>query len=67
MYATPLDHVFDSNQLTAASVLQEMVPELVSLALNAKQVHWNVTGPAFLPIHELTDDIDQRPLEPVRT
>lgn len=57
MYATPLGHVFDSSQLTAASVLQEMVPELVSLALNAKQVHWNVTGPTFLPIHELTDEI----------
>ncbi len=59
MHATSLGHVFDSSQLTAASTLQEMVPELVSLSLNAKQVHWNVTGPAFLPIHELTDKIAQ--------
>lgn len=57
MYATPLSHVFDSAQLTAASTLQEMVPELVSLSLNAKQAHWNVTGPAFVPLHELTDEI----------
>lgn len=57
MYPTPLDHVVDSTQLTAASALQALVPELVSLSLNAKQVHWNVTGPAFLPIHEFTDEI----------
>lgn len=57
MYATPLGHVVDNSPVTAASVLQEMVPELLSLALNAKQVHWNVTGPSFLPLHELTDEI----------
>lgn len=57
MHATSLGHVFDSRQLTAASSLQQMLPELVSLALNAKQVHWNVAGPAFLPIHDLTDEI----------
>jgi starvation-inducible DNA-binding protein len=45
MHTTPLGHVFDSSQLTAASALQTMVPELASLYLNAKQAHWNVGGP----------------------
>jgi starvation-inducible DNA-binding protein len=39
----------------AASALQKLVPDLVALALDAKQAHWNVTGPAFLPLHDLTD------------
>lgn len=57
MYATPIRETIATSQLTAASTLQDLVPELVSLSLNSKQVHWNVTGPAFLPIHELTDGI----------
>lgn len=57
MHATPLGNAFDSQQLTGAAALQQMVPQLVSLSLNAKQVHWNVTGPAFLPIHAFTDEI----------
>jgi starvation-inducible DNA-binding protein len=30
----------------AASALQKLLPDLVALSLNAKQAHWNVTGPA---------------------
>lgn len=41
----------------AASALQKVLPELVALSLNAKQVHWHVTGPGFLPLHALTDQI----------
>jgi starvation-inducible DNA-binding protein len=41
----------------AASALQKLLPDLVALALDAKQAHWNVTGPTFLPIHDLTDQI----------
>jgi starvation-inducible DNA-binding protein len=47
----------DTARLTAASWLRRLVPEVVALTRDAKQAHWNVTGPAFLPIHELTDDI----------
>jgi starvation-inducible DNA-binding protein len=47
----------DATVVTAASWLQRLVPELVALSLDAKQAHWNVTGPAFLPLHELTDEI----------
>lgn len=57
MNATSMNSVLDSRQLTAVAALQEMVPELMSLSLNAKQVHWNVAGPAFLPIHAYTDEI----------
>lgn len=41
----------------AASALQKLLPDLVALALDAKQAHWNVSGPAFLPLHALTDQI----------
>jgi starvation-inducible DNA-binding protein len=47
----------DSDRLTAASWLQKLLPQLVALTLNAKQAHWNVSGPGFLPLHALTDAI----------
>ena len=47
----------DTARLAAASGLQKLLPELVALSLDAKQAHWNMTGPAFLPLHALTDDI----------
>ena len=47
----------DTARLTAASALQKLLPELVAFSLDAKQAHWNVTGPAFLPLHALTDEI----------
>lgn len=52
-----IDTVPDTARLTAASALQKLLPELVALSLDAKQVHWNVTGPGFLPLHTLTDEI----------
>lgn len=52
------DHtVPDMARLTAVSALQKLLPELVGLGLDAKQVHWNVTGPGFLALHSLTDEI----------
>jgi starvation-inducible DNA-binding protein len=41
----------------AASALHKVLPELLALSLDAKQVHWNMTGPAFLPVHALTNHI----------
>jgi starvation-inducible DNA-binding protein len=35
--------------------LQDTLVELTDLALQAKQAHWNVTGPRFLPLHEHLD------------
>lgn len=43
--------------IDAASHLNRLLPELVALTLNAKQAHWNVTGPAFLPLHQITDEL----------
>jgi len=53
----PLTTAPDTARLTAASALQTLLPELVALGLHAKQAHWNVTGPGFLPLHTLTDRI----------
>ena len=47
----------DTHPLTAASALQQLLPQLVALSLDAKQAHWNVTGARFLPLHVLTDEI----------
>jgi len=47
----------DTARFAAASALQKVLPELVGLEINAKQAHWNVVGPAFLPLHTLTDAI----------
>jgi starvation-inducible DNA-binding protein len=52
LHATP-----DIADLSAAAALQKIVPELVALALDAKQAHWNVTGDAFVAVHALTDEI----------
>jgi starvation-inducible DNA-binding protein len=41
----------------AASALQILLPEVVALTLHAKQAHWNMTGPGFLSLHSLTDEI----------
>lgn len=41
----------------AASDLQATLIELVELALQGKQAHWNVTGPDFRSVHLQLDDI----------
>lgn len=55
--STALATAPDTARLTAASWLQRLVPELVALTLDAKQAHWNVTGPMFLPLHSFTDEV----------
>jgi starvation-inducible DNA-binding protein len=47
----------ESAALAAAALLQDLLPELVALSLEAKQAQWNLTGPAFVPLHDLTDRI----------
>ena len=37
--------------------LQAMLVELIDLALIGKQLHWNVTGPLFRPLHEQLDEL----------
>ena len=57
MTTTTLPAVPDTAELAAAGGLQRLLPQLVALTLDAKQAHWNVTGPGFLPLHELTDEL----------
>jgi starvation-inducible DNA-binding protein len=47
----------DSAALAAAALLQDLLPELVALSLETKQAQWNLTGPAFLPLQDLTERI----------
>jgi starvation-inducible DNA-binding protein len=41
----------------AAAELQSSLVELLDLALQGKQAHWNVVGPLFRPVHFELDDI----------
>lgn len=38
-------------------LLNERLADLIDLALQAKQAHWNVKGPHFIGLHELFDQI----------
>jgi starvation-inducible DNA-binding protein len=60
MTTIALQTVPDSTRLITASALQMVLPRLVALGLLAKQANWNVTGPAFLPLHAITDEIAAR-------
>ena len=42
---------------TTAGALQDSLIELIDLSLQAKQAHWNVTGPGFKPLHEFLDEM----------
>jgi starvation-inducible DNA-binding protein len=37
--------------------LQDTLVELTALSLQAKQLHWNVTGPQFLSLHAQLDEL----------
>jgi len=47
----------DLRRLDTASALQKVLPELVALALDARQAAWNMIGPAAIPLRELADQI----------
>ncbi|MGA0831071.1 MAG: Dps family protein [Nitriliruptoraceae bacterium] len=49
---SPLDPVA---RVGVAGALQPMLVELVDLALTAKQLHWNVVGAGFVPLHARLD------------
>jgi len=42
---------------SAAPELQASLVELLDLALQGKQAHWNVVGPLFRPVHLELDEI----------
>jgi starvation-inducible DNA-binding protein len=41
----------------AGHQLQAMLVELIDLSLVGKQLHWNVVGPLFKPLHEQLDEL----------
>ncbi len=45
------------NPAKQAEILQPCVQACIDLALNLKQLHWNVQGPNFKPVHEFLDEI----------
>jgi starvation-inducible DNA-binding protein len=57
MTITQLQPLPDAAPYAAAAALQRLLPKLVALALDARHAHWNITGPALLPLHALTGDL----------
>lgn len=37
--------------------LQPLLVDLLELSLTGKQLHWNVVGPSFRPLHEQLDEV----------
>jgi len=40
-----------------STLLNERLADLIDLALQSKQAHWNVKGPNFIGLHKLFDEI----------
>ena len=50
--------VFDvDRRLAVASILQEVLVDLIDLSLQGKQAHWNLRGPMFRELHLLLDEV----------
>lgn len=51
----------ETDRKTVARGLQASLIELIDLALQSKQAHWNLKGPHFRPLHleldEIVDDV----------
>jgi starvation-inducible DNA-binding protein len=52
-YTVPSLSVEDGR--TIAAILQQRLNALNDLALTLKHIHWNVTGPHFIAVHEMLD------------
>jgi starvation-inducible DNA-binding protein len=57
MTHTALETRPTSDAADHARMLQQTLVELIDLALQGKQAHWNVVGPAFKPLHEQLDEM----------
>jgi starvation-inducible DNA-binding protein len=44
-------------------ILQDRFADSIDLATQAKQAHWNVKGPSFIPLHELFDKVAEESVE----
>ncbi len=52
-YTVPSLTIEDGAQV--AAILQQRLNALNDLALTLKHIHWNVTGPHFIAVHEMID------------
>jgi starvation-inducible DNA-binding protein len=50
-------HLSEDVRQSLVDLLDARLADTIALALQAKQAHWNVRGPRFLPLHELFDSI----------
>lgn len=66
MYTTRLD-LPDHVRKAAIALLQARLVEAIDLALQLKQAHWTVRGPAFFQLHELFDRLHDEAEEAVDT
>lgn len=41
----------------ATEILESGLVDLIDLTLQGKQLHWNITGPTFLPVHRQLDEV----------
>jgi starvation-inducible DNA-binding protein len=44
-------------RVKAVTLLNQQLADALDLRLQAKQAHWNVTGPHFISLHELFDSV----------
>ncbi|MDA7865242.1 DNA starvation/stationary phase protection protein Dps [Akkermansiaceae bacterium] len=44
-------------RIEVVALLQDRLAGSIDLMLQAKQAHWNVKGPHFIPLHELFDKV----------
>ncbi|HEX9711313.1 MAG TPA: DNA starvation/stationary phase protection protein Dps [Actinomycetota bacterium] len=47
----------DNVRAQVAGLLNERLADVIDLATQAKQAHWNVKGPQFIALHKLFDEI----------
>ncbi len=52
---TSVPEISGSDAKATVTVLQERLVALIDLHLTLKHIHWNVTGPNFIAVHEMLD------------
>lgn len=55
MAAFTLPGLDDEHVADVRTALQERLVALIDTALTLKHIHWNVTGPTFIGVHEMLD------------
>lgn len=52
---TAVPEISGSDADATVGILQERLVALIDLQLTLKHIHWNVTGPNFIAVHEMLD------------